>query len=57
MIAYGYNNVVKARKKEKVKKLELYIETPNSSSNNNFGLLCSNSIYGSTFNKKFGGGK
>ena len=50
LIAFGFNNVIKARKVQNVKKLKLYIETHNSK--NNFGLLCSNSIYGSTFNEK-----
>ncbi len=48
--AFGYNNVIKARKVEGVKKLKLYIDAPNSESN--FGLLCSNSIYNSNLNEK-----
>ena len=49
-ISYGYNNVIKARKVQGVQKLKLYIDAPNDE--NNFGLLCSNSIYGSTFTEK-----
>ena len=49
-ISNGYNNVIKARKIPKQQKLKLYIDS--STSNKNFGLLCSNSIYGSTFNDK-----
>ena len=49
--ANGFNNVIKARKIPKQQRLKLYIEVP-SSSEKNFGLLCSNSIYGSTFNEK-----
>ena len=48
--ANGYHNVIKARKVQGVQKLKLYIDY--GSSNDNFGLLCSNSIYGSTFNEK-----
>ena len=48
--ANGYHNVIKARKVHGVKKLKLYIDYGNT--NNNFGLLCSNSIFGSTFDEK-----
>ena len=48
--AFGYNNVIKAKRVEGVQKLKLYIDAPNSESN--FGLLCSNSIYNSNFNEK-----
>ena len=50
-VAAGYNNVIKAKKVDGVKKLKLYIDSQDS--DKNFGLLCSNSIYGSTFNEKF----
>jgi hypothetical protein len=50
LTANGYNNIVKARKDPKYKDLQLYLDIP--SSNSNFGLLCSNSIYGTTFNEK-----
>ena len=49
LIANGFNNVIKARKIPNQSKLKLYIDI---SKKNNFGLLCSNSIYGSTFNEK-----
>ena len=48
--AFGYNNVINAKKVEGVQKLKLYIDAPNSESN--FGLLCSNSIFNSNFNEK-----
>ena len=50
LISNGYNNVIKARKIPKQKKMRLYIDYDNS--NKNFGLLSSNSIYGATFNEK-----
>ena len=50
LMANGFNNVVKARKVSKSKQLQLYLDVANSQSN--FALLCSNSIYGSTFNEK-----
>tara|TARA_B100001093_G_C26844367_1_gene1022056 strand:+ start:215 stop:3361 length:3147 start_codon:yes stop_codon:yes gene_type:complete len=46
----NYNNVIKAKKIPKQKQMKLYIDY--SSSTKNFGLLCSNSIYGTTFNEK-----
>ena len=46
----GFNNVIKARKVPNQKRLKLYIDAANSEKN--FGLLCSNSIYGATFNEK-----
>tara|TARA_Y100000389_G_scaffold198787_1_gene235921 strand:+ start:7460 stop:10540 length:3081 start_codon:yes stop_codon:yes gene_type:complete len=46
----GFNNVIKARKIQGVKMKKLYIEKSNG--NKNFGLLCSNSIYGATFNER-----
>ena len=49
-IAAGYNNVIQAKKVSGVQKFKLYINTPNSEKN--VGLLCSNAIYGSTFNEK-----
>ena len=49
-ISNGYHNVIKAKKVDGVKKLKLYIQTSNDKEN--FGLLCSNSIFGSTFNEK-----
>ena len=49
-IAAGYNNVIQAKKVSGVQKLKLYIDAPNSEKN--MGLLCSNAIYGSTFNEK-----
>jgi len=49
-IAAGYNNVIHAKKVSGVQKLKLYIDAPNSEKN--MGLLCSNAIYGSTFNEK-----
>ena len=48
--ANGFNNVIKARKVPNQQRLKLYIHAP--SSEKNFGLLCSNSIYGTTFNEK-----
>ena len=48
--SFSYNNVIKAKKVEGVQKLKLYIDAPNNE--NNFGLLCSNSIYNSNFNEK-----
>lgn len=48
--AFNYNNVIKAKKVDGQKKLKLYIDAPNSEKN--FGLLCSNSIHGATFNEK-----
>ena len=48
--ANGFNNVIKARKVSNQQRLKLYIDAP--SSEKNFGLLCSNSIYGATFNEK-----
>ena len=50
-LAFDYNNVVHAKKVPNVKKLKLYIDVP-SNSEKNFGLLCSNAIFGSTFNEK-----
>ena len=49
-IAAGYNNVIHAKRIPGVQKLKLYIDARNSEKN--VGLLCSNSIYGSTFNEK-----
>ena len=48
--ANGFNNVIKARKIPNQKKNKLYIDYINSEKN--FGLLCSNSIYDTTFNEK-----
>jgi hypothetical protein len=50
LMVNGYNNVVKARKVPKSKALQLYIDIAPGKSN--FGLLCSNSVYGTTFNEK-----
>ena len=50
-MAAGFHNVVKARKIPKVQKLKLYIDSKDGT-DKNFGLLCSNAIYGSTFNEK-----
>ena len=47
--ANGFNNVIKPRKLPNQIKLKLYIETPDSEYN--FGLLCSNSIYGTNFDE------
>ena len=49
--AMGYNNIINAKKVDGVKKLKLYLDVPNNSEKN-FGLLCSNAIFGSTFNEK-----
>merc|ERR1712086_721 len=49
--AIGFNNVVKARKIPNVQKLQLYVDSKDGT-DKNFGLLCSNAIYGSTFNEK-----
>ena len=49
-ISNGYNNVIKAQKVPRQAKLKLFIET--SQNDKNFGLLSSNSIYGTTFNEK-----
>lgn len=48
--ANGYNNVIKARKIPKQSKLKLYIDFANN--NKNFGLLSSNSVFGTNFNEK-----
>ena len=48
--ANGYNNVIKARKIPKQSKLKLYIDYANN--NKNFGLLSSNSVFGTNFNEK-----
>ena len=50
LMANGYNNVVKARRVPKKKNKQLYIDI--ASGQSNFGLLCSNSVYGTTFNEK-----
>lgn len=50
-MAAGFHNVVKARKVPNVQKLQLYIDSKDGT-DKNFGLLCSNAIYGSTFNEK-----
>jgi len=50
-MAAGFHNVVKAKKLPKVQKLQLYIDSKDGT-DKNFGLLCSNAIYGSTFNEK-----
>ena len=50
-MAAGFHNVVKARKIPKVQKLKLYVNSKDGT-DKNFGLLCSNAIYGSTFNEK-----
>jgi hypothetical protein len=49
-IAVGFNNVIKVRKKKGIKQLQIYIDIIKN--DKNFGLLCSNSIYGTTFNEK-----
>jgi len=46
----GFNNVIKSRKVPNQQRVKLYIDAHKS--NKNFGLLCSNSIYGATFNEK-----
>lgn len=48
--ANGYNNIIKAKKGQK-QKLKLYLDVQNSNYKN-FALLCSNSIYDTTFNEK-----
>jgi len=50
-MAAGFHNVIKARKVPNIQKLQLYVESKDGT-DKNFGLLCSNSIYGSTFNEK-----
>ncbi len=50
-MAAGFHNVVKARKVPNIQKLQLYVDSKDGS-DKNFGLLCSNAIYGSTFNEK-----
>ena len=52
LIAFGFKNVIKARKVPGVQKLKLYIDNDLSKDGKNFGLLCSNSIYNSNFNEK-----
>jgi hypothetical protein len=51
MISAGYNNIIHARKVPKQQKLKLYVDMK-SANYNNFALLSSNTIYGSTFNEK-----
>ena len=46
----GFNNVIKARKVPKQSKLKLYIDSQDN--DNNFGLLSSNSVFGTNFNEK-----
>ena len=48
--ANGYNNIIKAKKGKK-QKLNLYLDVQNSNYKN-FALLCSNTIYDTTFNEK-----
>ena len=48
--ANGYNNIIKATKGKK-QKLKLYLDIQNSNYKN-FALLCSNTIYDTTFNEK-----
>jgi len=48
--ANGYNNIIKAKKGQK-QKLKLYLDVQNSNYKN-FALLCSNTIYDTTFNEK-----
>jgi hypothetical protein len=48
--ANGYNNIIKAKKGKK-QKLKLYLDVQNSNYKN-FALLCSNTIYDTTFNEK-----
>ena len=48
--ANGYNNIIKAKKGKK-QKLILYLDVQNSNYKN-FALLCSNTIYDTTFNEK-----
>lgn len=50
-MAAGFHNVVKARKVPNVQKLQLYVDSKDGT-DKNFGLLCSNAIYGSAFNEK-----
>ena len=50
LMAYGYNNIVKARKVQGVKKLKLYLSY--NDNDKNFGILASNSLYGSTINER-----
>lgn len=51
LIANGYNNVLNAKKVKGQIANKLYLNIQNSNYNN-FGLLSSNSIYGTTFNEK-----
>lgn len=51
LISNGFINVVKARKVPRQQRLKLYLDT-SSTSRNKFALLCSNAIYGTTFNEK-----
>ena len=50
-MAAGFHNVIKARKVQNIQKLQLYVDSKDGT-DKNFGLLCSNAIYGSTFNEK-----
>ena len=51
LAANGYNNVISARKIKGQLAPKLYLNIANSNSNN-FALLSSNTIYGTTFNEK-----
>ena len=50
LIAAGYNNILKARKVKGVQKMKLYLNLANS--DKNFGILASNSLYGSAINER-----
>lgn len=50
-MAAGFHNVIKARKVQNVQKLQLYVDSKDGT-DKNFGLLCSNAIYGSSFSEK-----
>ncbi len=51
LMSNGFTNVVKARKIPRQQRLRLYLDT-SSNSRNKFALLCSNTIYGTTFNER-----
>ncbi len=50
LMAAGDNNILKARKIKGVQKMKLYLEFANS--DKNFGILASNSLYGSKINER-----
>lgn len=51
LISNGFTNVVKARKIPRQQRLRLYLDT-SSNTRNKFALLCSNTLYGTTFNER-----